>query len=64
MPEATIATGDHDFDDDNDFQAWLREDQPEKTITMGFRKRTAFNKMGFNEKHIPFQGKARYIKEK
>ena len=33
-------------------------------MTLGFRKRTAFNKMGFNDKHIPFQGKARYVKEK
>ena len=57
IEEATLVN-EEDNAAEQDFQDWLKQDQPSNKNKVGYRveKRNAFYKLGYNEKHIPHQG--------
>lgn len=63
IEEATIITEDGNAAE-QDFQDWLQQDTKKGKKKIGYRvaKRNAFNKGGYNDKHIPHQGG--YAKDK
>ena len=50
---------------DKEFRQWLRKDQPKATdpkVNWAPKKRNAFFKLGFNDRHVENQGK--YLKKR
>ena len=59
VSESSSMQRDRDRNSDNAFHSWLRKDLKsarEKQVDWKRKKRSVFEKMGYNEKHLPHQG--------
>ena len=59
VSDSTPDRPDRDRNSDNAFHAWLRKDlksASDKQVDWKRKKRSVFDKMGYNDKHLPHQG--------